>query len=65
VFEAHRLVYHSTLGLRVIKKKRPAETPRWFIAPTLPPCLKAHLPRRRNVSLPPEGKVVRLIHDRH
>ena len=22
VFEAHRLVYHSTLGLRVIKKKR-------------------------------------------
>ena len=22
VFEAHRLVYHSTLGLRVIKKKK-------------------------------------------
>ena len=22
VFKAHRLVYHSTLGLRVIKKKR-------------------------------------------
>jgi len=22
VFEAHRLLYHSTLGLRVIKKKK-------------------------------------------
>jgi len=28
VFKAHRLVYHSTLGLRVIKKKKkePAKT---------------------------------------
>jgi len=24
VFKAHRLVYHSTLGLRVIKKRRKA-----------------------------------------
>ena len=24
VFQAHRLLYHSTLGLRVIKKKNPA-----------------------------------------
>jgi len=27
VFEAHRLVYHSTLGLRVIKKRREAPDP--------------------------------------
>jgi len=26
VFEAHRLVYHSTLGLRVIKKKKSCGT---------------------------------------
>ena len=25
VFKAHRLVYHSTLGLRVIKKKKVGE----------------------------------------
>jgi len=28
VFEAHRLVYHSTLGLGVIKKKKKKATPR-------------------------------------
>ena len=28
VFKAHRLVYHSTLGLRVIKKKRERERAR-------------------------------------
>ena len=28
VFEAHRLVYHSTLGLGVIKKKRDTATTR-------------------------------------
>ena len=27
VFKAHRLLYHSTLGSRVIKKKRMAGTP--------------------------------------
>ena len=29
VFEAHRLLYHSTLGLRVIKKKKKAHGSRW------------------------------------
>jgi len=28
VFKAHRLLYHSTLGLRVIEKKKTPETPR-------------------------------------
>ena len=28
VFKAHRLVYHSTLGLRVIKKKTKSPDPR-------------------------------------
>jgi len=37
VFEAHRLLYHSTLGLRVIKKKKkkkkhPARTVHVFLA---------------------------------
>jgi len=26
IFKAHRLVYHSTLGLRVIKKKKKPES---------------------------------------
>jgi len=30
VCKAHRLLYHSTLGLRVIKKQRGAELPRGF-----------------------------------
>ena len=30
VFRAHRLLYHSTLGSRVIKKKRRDATPRLF-----------------------------------
>ena len=29
VFEAHRLVYHSTLGLRVMKKKRRSSSPKF------------------------------------
>ena len=29
MFEAHRLLYHSTLGLRVIKKKKRVAK-RWF-----------------------------------
>jgi len=49
VFEAHRLVYHSTLGLRVIKKKRrppnggvPRSQPRCAGSPrTAPPTLAA------------------------
>ena len=28
VLKAHRLLYHPTLGLRVIKKKRPSQVPR-------------------------------------
>ena len=30
VFKAHRLLYHSTLGLRVIKRRRSANTPAMF-----------------------------------
>jgi len=29
VFEAHRLLHHSTLGLRVIKKKKKRRRRRW------------------------------------
>ena len=31
VFKAHRLVYHSTLSLRVMKKKTVSDTPYLFI----------------------------------
>jgi len=30
VFEAHRLLYHSTLGWRVIKQKKKALLPWWL-----------------------------------
>jgi len=34
VFKAHRLVYHSTLGLRVIKKKKKKKTSaRYYLHP--------------------------------
>jgi len=35
VFKAHRLVYHSTIGLRVIKKKKTEHDTReqaWFVS---------------------------------
>jgi len=33
VFKAHRRVYHSTLGLRVIKKKKKTSSAVWVVGP--------------------------------
>ena len=41
VFKAHRLVYHFTLGLRVIKKKKK-------LCRAVSPCLKGMLSRAQN-----------------
>ena len=39
VFEAHRLAYHSTLGLRVIKKKKKKKSPTTSAWSVLTPAL--------------------------
>ena len=38
--KAHRLVYHSTLGLRVIKKKKPGPTAR-VVTRCTPGCVRS------------------------
>jgi len=40
VFKAHRLVYHSTLGLRVIKKKKTDLRRDWEVGVRLPSCCR-------------------------
>jgi len=61
VFKAHRLLYHSTLGSRVIKKKTdlalPVLDPPGFLLPAVhdhsapPPCVSATSPPKKYVQL--------------
>jgi len=52
VFKAHRLVYHSTLGLRLIKKnKKTGRWARWWWWPTATTCC-SHSISLRNQSTP-------------
>ena len=48
VFEAHRLLYHSTLGLRVLKKKKHCVPPSTWHTGEIQACLarkEKHFPR--------------------